>query len=306
MSGLKPASISAPAKVNLYLHVGPVRSDGRHPLDSLVVFADARAADRLHFTPSDEALFLNVSGPGMDDAMLGADEENLVLRAARLLSEKTGVTFKGALTLEKHLPIAAGIGGGSSDAAATLRILNHAFELGLSAQELMAMSVPLGGDVPACVAGEPVLMRGDGDRIEALRTLPPEFPAVLVAPPIACPTGPVFRAFDEWDGAPKFSECAPPVGLNGRAYLAALRSDYRNDLQMPAMARHPEIGDLLNRLQTFAGAEFTAMSGSGATCFALFADEQAARYAARAIRAQSPTLWVAETKLGAAGFDLSV
>ncbi|HBJ91245.1 MAG TPA: 4-(cytidine 5'-diphospho)-2-C-methyl-D-erythritol kinase [Hyphomonadaceae bacterium] len=222
------------------------------------------------------------------------------------MSEKTGVTFKGALTLEKHLPIAAGIGGGSSDAAATLRILNHAFELGLSAQELMAMSVPLGGDVPACVAGEPVLMRGDGDRIEALRTLPPEFPAVLVAPPIACPTGPVFRAFDEWDGAPKFSECAPPVGLNGRAYLAALRSDYRNDLQMPAMARHPEIGDLLNRLQTFAGAEFTAMSGSGATCFALFADEQAARYAARAIRAQSPTLWVAETKLGAAGFDLSV
>lgn len=306
MSGLKPASISAPAKVNLYLHVGPVRSDGRHPLDSLVVFADARAADRLHFAPSDEALRLNVSGPGMNDAMLGADDDNLVLRAARLLSEKTGVPFKGILTLEKHLPIAAGIGGGSSDAAATFRLLNRVFELGLSVEELMVMSVPLGGDVPACVAGEPVLMRGDGDRIEALRTLPPEFPAVLVTPPIACPTGPVFRAFDELNDAPPFSECEPPAGSGGQAYLSALRSGYRNDLQAPAIARHPEIGDLLVSLQALVGVQFTAMSGSGATCFALFADEQAARQAAGVIRDQSPTFWVAETKLGAAGFDLSV
>ncbi len=306
MNGLKPASISAPAKVNLYLHVGPVRSDGRHPLDSLVVFADARAADRLHFAPSDEALHLKVSGPRVDDAMLGADDDNLVLRASRLLSDKTGVSFKGTLRLEKHLPIAAGIGGGSSDAAATLRLLNHVFELGLSVEELMAMSVPLGGDVPACVAGEPVLMRGDGDRIEPVGTMLPEFPAVLVTPPIACPTGPVFRAFDKLSDAPPFSECEPPVGAAGQAYLAALRSGYRNDLQTPAIARHPEIGDLLNRLQTLAGAQFTAMSGSGATCFALFADEQAARHAAGVIHDQSPTFWVAETKLGAAGFDLSV
>jgi 4-diphosphocytidyl-2-C-methyl-D-erythritol kinase len=306
MSGLKPASISAPAKVNLYLHVGPVRGDGRHPLDSLVVFADARAADRLHFAPSDEALHLNVSGPGMDDALLGADDDNLVLRAGRLLSEKTGVSFKGSLVLEKHLPIAAGIGGGSSDAAATLRLLNHVFELGLSVEELMAMSVPLGGDVPACVAGESVLMRGDGDRIEAVGTMPPEFSAVLVTPPIACPTGPIFRAFDQLDGAPPFSECEPPVGSDGQAYLSALRSGYRNDLQMPAIARHPGIGDLLERLQAVTGAQFAAMSGSGATCFALFADEQEARHAAGVIRDQSPTFWVAETKLGAAGFDLSV
>lgn len=305
MSGLKPASISAPAKVNLYLHVGPVRSDGRHPLDSLVVFADSRAADRLHFAPSDEALRLNVFGPGMGDAMLGANEDNLVLRAARLLSEKTGVSFRGTLTLQKHLPIAAGIGGGSSDAAATLRLLNHVFELGLRVEELMAMSVPLGGDVPACVAGEPVLMRGDGDRIEALQTLPPEFSAVLVTPPIACPTGPVFRAFDELNDAPPFSECEPPVGSDGMEYLTALRSGYRNDLQVPAMARHPEIGDLLKRLQAVSGAQFTAMSGSGATCFALFADEQAAHRATGVVRDQSPTFWVAETKLGAAGFDLS-
>ncbi len=305
MSGLKPASISAPAKVNLYLHVGPVRRDGRHPLDSLVVFADARAADRLHFVPSDEELHLNVSGPGMDDALLGADEDNLVLRAARLLSEKAGVTFKGTLTLEKHLPIAAGIGGGSSDAAATLRLLNYAFELGQSVEELMAMSVPLGGDVPACVAGEPVLMRGDGDRIEPVGTMPPEFPAVLVTPPVACPTGPVFHAFDELNDAPQFSESAPPFGSDGQSYLAALQSGYRNDLQAPAMARHPEIDDLLRRLQALAGAQFTAMSGSGATCFALFADKQAARQAARVMRDQSPTFWVAETKLGAAGFDLS-
>lgn len=305
MSGLKPASISAPAKVNLYLHVGPVRSDGRHPLDSLVVFADSRAADRLHFALSDEALRLKVSGPGMDDAMLGANEDNLVLRAASLLSEKTGVSFRGTLTLQKHLPIAAGIGGGSSDAAATLRLLNHVFELGLSVEELMAMSVPLGGDVPACVAGEPVLMRGDGDRIEPVETMPPEFPAVLVAPTIACPTGPVFRAFDELNDAPPFSECEPPVGADRKAYLAALRSGYRNDLQAPAMARHPEIDGLLKRLQPVNGAQFTAMSGSGATCFALFADEQAAHRAAGVIRDQSPTFWVAETKLGAAGFDLS-
>ena len=305
MSGLKPASISAPAKVNLYLHVGPVRSDGRHPLDSLVVFADARAADRLHFVPSDEALRLKVSGPGMDDAMLGAHEDNLVLRAARLLSEKTGVSFRGTLTLEKHLPIAAGIGGGSSDAAATLRLLNHVFELGLSVEELMAMSVPLGGDVPACVAGEPVLMRGDGDRIEPVVTRIPEFSAVLVTPPIACPTGPIFRAFDELNDAPPFSEFEPPVGSGGQAYLTALRSGYRNDLQAPAIARHPEIGDLLERLRAAAGGRFAAMSGSGATCFALFADKQAAWQAARAMRDQSPTFWVAETKLGAAGFDLS-
>ncbi len=305
MSGLKPASISAPAKVNLYLHVGPARDDGRHPLDSLVVFADARAADRLHFAPSDEPLRLKVSGPGMDNALLGVEDDNLVLRAARVLSERTGAAFTGTLMLEKHLPIAAGIGGGSSDAASMLRLLNHVFQLGLSVEELMAISIPLGGDVPACVAGEPVLMRGDGDRIEPVGTMPPEFSAVLVTPPIACPTGPVFRAFDELNDAPPFSECEPPVGSDGSEFLTALRSGYRNDLQTPAIARHPEIGDLLNRLQALAGNEFVAMSGSGATCFALFANERDARDAARLISNQSPTFWVRETILGSAGFDLS-
>ena len=297
------ATIFAPAKVNLYLHVGPVQPDGRHPLDSLVVFADHKAADRLAWRPSDTRLSLIVE-TGAQEA-LGPVEDNLIMRAARLLEARTGRTFSGELLLDKRLPVAAGIGGGSSDAAACLHLLNAVHALGVSKSDLIAMSVPLGGDVPACVAGEPVLMRGDGDRLEVPNAEIPSLFALLVTPPVLCPTGPVFRGFDAVEPLKPFKEMAPPSHTDPILFMKALASEYGNDLQCPAIALHSEIHATLERLQRVEGARFTAMSGSGATCFALFENEASLLRAEQKFQAQNPAFWVAATKLGTAGFDLS-
>ena len=297
-------SISAPAKINLYLHVGPVRSYGRHPLDSLVVFADARAADRLTYEAMDEPLSLTLSGPLADHPFMSAGEDNLVMRAVRALEARTGQSFPGRITLEKTLPIAAGIGGGSSDAAAALHLLNTALGLGLTEVELCDLAVPLGGDVPACVAGRPVLMRGDGDRLEPATPAPPAFPAVIVTPNRPCPTGPVFKAFDQMNGGEGFNETAPPDMSLVERYAEQLTAAFRNDLDKPAISQVPEISELLSRLNHFRGVLLARLSGSGASCFALFSRESDAVTASDQIRLKYPDYWVRVTRLGNAGFDL--
>lgn len=297
-------TIFAPAKVNLYLHVGPVREDGRHPLDSLVVFADQNASDRLTFEQEEQPIVLNIEGPGSEQTQLAADENNLVLRAARLLERETGREFTGKLTLEKHLPIAAGIGGGSSDAAATLRLLNRAYGLGYEVHALARLSVELGGDVPVCVSGIPSLMRGDGDRVELCNPLPPDLPALLVTPDIACGTPEVFKAFDQQFCPPKFEESPPPRAPMKEDWLKELKAGYSNDLMPAAVSLHSEIGVLLDRLSVLQDVQFHTMSGSGATCFAVFETADQVHEAARSLKSEFPDWFFAETVLGNAQFDL--
>ena len=295
-------AIHAPAKVNLYLHVGPPGSDGRHPLDSLVVFADARAADRIVFAPSSEPSLTFQISNGSNEA-LEPDESNLVLRAVRALEAASGMRVSGTLTLEKHLPIAAGMGEGSADAAAILLMLNAGLSLRFDRKQLMEIAIPLGGDVPACVAGEPVLMRGDGDRVEPLKAPHPVLPALIFWPGLACPTGPVFRKYDAMGPSADFAETAPPEFLDPMTYAAQLSAYYQNDLEAPACALIPEISDVLSALQATEGQSMTALSGSGATCFAIYDTEMSARSAAFEMERRFPAGRAFITQLGAAGFD---
>ena len=194
-------STLAPAKVNLFLHVGPVQANGRHPLDSLVMFAGKEAADRLSVMISDD-LSMTITGPGMTNPdYIGPIHDNLVLRAARALQAETGTDKGAAFTLEKHLPVAAGIGGGSADAAAALRLLTGLWGTDPAAARKIAPT--LGGDVPVALKGHAALMQGEGERVHRAPGLP-RLPALLVNPNLACPTGPIFRAYDEAGGGAGF------------------------------------------------------------------------------------------------------
>lgn len=260
----------APAKINLALHVTGQQSDGYHLLDSLVVFA--AVGDVIRLTPG--PLSLRITGPFAD--ALAADDDNLCLRAARLAGREA------AITLEKHLPPASGIGGGSADAAAVLRALG-------SRPERPGL---LGADVPVCLAGRPARMRGVGDILEPLPPLP-DIPLVLVNPGVALSTPAVFAALAQRRNPP-----LPP--LSGWDDLDALL-DYlrlcRNDLEPAALSLAPQIADCLTALQD-AGAALARMSGSGATCFGIFPDAPAARAAAQRIR--RPGWWVVATGLAPA------
>lgn len=266
----------APAKVNLTLHVTGRRADGYHLLDSLVVFAGV--GDRVSAELADAAS-LTVTGPMA--AGLSGEGDNLVLRAARLI----GVPAR--IGLEKVLPVSSGIGGGSADAAATLRLLARLSGRALpGAAEVLA----LGADVPVCLAGRAVRMTGIGEGLAAVPALPQAW-LVLVNPMVAVSTPAVFKALARADNAPMPREVPK---LRGAAELAAFLTMQRNDLEAPAMAVQPVIGRVKAALSAQAGCMLARMSGSGATCFGLFADPLAASAAARAIRAAEPGWWVAD------------
>ncbi len=275
--------VSAPAKINLYLHVLGRRPAGYHELDSLVVFADigdtvtARRAD---------GLTLALEGP-FAEALCGA-ADNLVLRAARLLADRAGVAPRAALSLRKNLPVASGIGGGSSDAAATLRALTRLGRLSLDEAELAAIAGALGADVPVCLYRRSAWLGGIGERIEAAPELP-RLGIVLANPLIPLPTPDVFEARQGAYSAPARFAGAP---RDGRELVALLRAR-RNDLTLPAIALLPEIATVLRRLEGSEGARLARMSGSGATCFALYDTTEAAARAAAAISAIEPRWWVA-------------
>ena len=261
---------TAPAKINLTLHVTGQREDGYHLLDSLVTFAGF--GDRITCRRA-EATSLTVAGPFARDV---PTEANLVLDAARLM----GATAE--ITLEKNLPVAAGIGGGSADAAATLHALSDLFNLPLPDA---ASQLTLGADVPACVRGGVLRMSGIGDRIEVLATDPLTIPMILVNPGVALSTPGVFARLDRRDNAP-MSDDLPPLGDD--AFLDWL-SAQRNDLQAPAMGLMPVIADVVAALRATGG--LARMSGSGATCFALYPDERDAARALQRIRADHPDWW---------------
>lgn len=264
----------APAKINLTLHVTGQRADGYHLLDSLVVFADI--GDRVRVAAAD-APTLAVDGPMA--AGVPTDGRNLVLRAATLM----GVTAE--IHLEKHLPAAAGIGGGSSDAAATLRALAR-----LTGRPLPnpADLLRLGADVPLCLSPEMTRMGGIGEQLQRLGPAP-ALPLVLVNPGVAVRTPAVFAALERKDNPPMTEPMPDPSAPGWMAWLAA----QRNDLEPPAITQAPVIADVLAALRARAGCRLARMSGSGATCFAIM-DSSAARDAAvAALRQAHPGWWVA-------------
>lgn len=267
---------AAPAKVNLFLHVTGRRADGYHLLDSLAVFGPA--ADRLTAAPA-EGLSLALEGPF--GAALQAEPDNLVLRAARALATAAGVAPRAALTLRKHLPVASGIGGGSADAAAALRLLNRMWAAGLDDAALRALAARLGADVPVCVASTPARMQGVGELVSPGPRLPP-CGLLLVNPGVPLATPAVFRA-----RAPGFSaEARLPASWSDAAAMAADLARLTNDLEAPARVLCPEVGEVLAALAALPDALLARMSGSGATCFALFATPAEARAAEGRLPAQ--------------------
>ena len=261
----------AAAKVNLYLHVAPPTPDGYHPIASLMAFADV--GDAVAAAPG-EGLSMAVDGPFGQGLTAGPD--NLVLRAARLMARHNGITTGLAFTLDKHLPIASGIGGGSADAAAALRLADRIWGPDRVTVRMFDYCADLGADVPACCVSRTRFGSGVGDRLVDC-DIPGLVgaPVLLVNPLVACPTGPVFR---QWDG------------IDRGPLDPAQWGDARNDLEPPAIALVPAIGEVLAALRQ-TGARLTRMSGSGATCFALYDHAPARDRAARAIAADHPQWW---------------
>ena len=271
---------AAPAKINLCLHVTGQRPDGYHLLESLVVFADVGDVIEVRAAPT---LSLRVIGPQARDLPVG--EDNLVLRAARAFAGTAGA----AITLTKNLPVASGIGGGSADAAATLRVLARLWDLPLPDADRV---LQLGADVPACLAGRALRMQGIGERLAGVPGLPKAY-LVLVNPGVAVATPAVFKALPS-----KNNPAMPDLPVFATAAeLAQWLAAQRNDLEAPAMALAQVIGAVKQALAAAPGCLLARMSGSGATCFGLFADQAQAQSARAAISAAQPEWWVASGRM---------
>lgn len=268
---------AAPAKINLCLHVTGRRLDGYHLLDSLVVFADV--ADRVFASPA-HGLSLVVAGP--EGAGLQADDDNLVLRAARLM----GVA-DAALVLDKHLPVASGIGGGSADAAAALRALARLTGLPLPSPDEV---LRLGADVPVCLSGRPARMTGIGEGVAPLPALPP-LGCVLVNPRLPVPTPQVFGALASRENPP-LPDLPHAALTSAEAFCGWLNVFTRNDLVPPARSIAPILVDVQAALEETSGCLLARMSGSGGTHFGLYASVEAAQAAAEALRTRHPFWWI--------------
>ncbi len=283
----------APAKINLTLEVGRPRADGYHPLQSVVTFATV--GDIVEAAPAD-TLSLKIVGEFAAD--LSAEVgDNLVLRAARALREVAGVKVGAALTLEKELPVASGIGGGSSDAAATLRALNRLWGLEWPLERLLPIARTLGADVPVCLAGAAAYMTGIGATFEPIRL--PSFAAVLVNPLTPLPTPAVYRQFDTQGLGGAFAARPAPFWMDRAEALAEIAA-IGNDLAEPAAALAPEIAAVSQILRADPRVRYAALSGSGATVFALMANAEEATALADTVQAQRQDWWVADTQLSGA------
>lgn len=270
--------------------MGAVRPDGYHPLASLIAFADA--GDRVGMVPADR-LSLTITGPFA--ATLQADDDNLVLRALRALGRVTGTGEpRLAVTLDKALPIAAGLGGGSSDAGAALKLASRALGLDLPERELAYIARVVGADGPMCLMARSAWAEGIGDDLTPAPQVPP-LHAVLANPGRPSPTGAVYRAFDAGP-AGRIDRPVPPTDWTPATVIDWL-AQQRNDLEAPAVALEPAIGEALAAMQA-SGARLTRMSGSGATVFGLFDDAQAAATAADALGRRHRHWWVQVTILG--------
>ena len=281
-------SEQARAKVNLALHVTGRRADGYHELDTLAAFPPL--GDTLHADPAED-LSLMIKGPFARH--LTADGDNLVLRAALALREAFAVEAGAALVLEKHLPVASGIGGGSADAAAALRILCRLWNIDTTDPRLHEIATRLGADVPMCLASTPLRAQGIGDRLTPLAALP-QAGFLLVNPRIEVATPAVFRALASRENPPID---AMPQAFRDATQLVAFLHGTRNDLESPATALATPIRDVLAALNGLPDVLLARMSGSGATCFAIFEDAPMAARAAAFLEQAQPGWWVAATTL---------
>jgi 4-diphosphocytidyl-2-C-methyl-D-erythritol kinase len=283
----------APAKLNLFLHVGAPGADGYHPLCSLMAFADI--GDRLTVYAAG-ALEVRVDGPFA--RALAGEGDNLVLQAARaLLACSRGPTPPVGLRLEKVLPVAAGLGGGSSDAGAALRLLRDTLGVDLDDQALQEIAASLGADGAACFWGRPVVAQGRGERLTPAPGLPP-IDAVLVNPGVAVSTAQVYRAFDAGGAFGDVTPPSMPEAFESVAELAGWLASTRNDLQAPAVALAPAVGDVLETLAGEPETLIARMSGSGATCFALCASDYEAQTLAERLQSMRPAWWTRRCRLG--------
>ncbi|MFK7746728.1 MAG: 4-(cytidine 5'-diphospho)-2-C-methyl-D-erythritol kinase [Roseobacter sp.] len=275
----------APAKVNLALHVTGQRADGYHLLDSMVMLLDV--GDKLTVQRAAET-HLTVTGPMAQG--VPTDASNLVLKAAALIDTTASIT------LEKHLPAAAGIGGGSSDAAACLRALSRLNKVpvpGTGAQ------LSLGADVPVCMHNKLVRMRGIGEQLEMIGP-PPSWSMILVNPRVQVPTNAVFNKLERKDNAGMTGDF--PLSADWSEQVSWL-AEQRNDLETPAIALAPVIGTVLQDLRSAQGCLFARMSGSGASCFAIMSSDAARDAAVQALRAAHPEWWIVPTQSCEAGFS---
>lgn len=296
-AGASPLRLNekARAKVNLTLAVLGRRADGFHVLDSLVAFADI--ADELSLEPG-PGLSLEVFGPRAAEA--GTVSDNLVLKAAGAFAERHGGLTLGHFRLDKRLPAAAGIGGGSSDAAAALRLIARANGLPLTDQSILAAARATGSDVPVCLEGVSRWMRGAGETLSDPVPLP-SLPAVLVNPGVATPTADVFRALAHPAGSVASPDLSLAAAIEGESDLTALIDSLgrgRNDLEPPALALRPAIAEALAALRNQPGCRLARMSGSGATVFGLFETVGAAVSARQTIAERRPGWWVVDTVIG--------
>ena len=294
----EPAGVTfaAPAKINLYLHVTGKRDDGYHLLDSLVAFAgvnDTVAARLSADMAADRAVDLTLSVTGPFAPGLTAGPDNMVLRAARALAAAAGVTSPGAaLTLTKRLPPASGMGGGSADAAAALKALVRLWDLHVEPAALAELALGLGADVPVCLRGQAVFMGGIGDEMTVAPVLPPAW-LVLVNPGICLSTPEVFTArAGDFSAAARFD--AAPADA---AELADILKARRNGLTPAAVSLAPVVGEVLSAIKQSEGVLLSRMTGSGATCFGLFSDADAATRVALSIGESRPGWWVKPASL---------
>jgi len=331
-----PVSQKAPAKINLYLHVTGKRDDGYHELDSLVAFADIGDVITVEDIDEDSGqtgLHLTITGPFAKD--LPNDGDNLVLQAARLLAQHTATPAHAHITLEKNLPVASGIGGGSADAAATLKALIRFWGIelhdddihhvahdvaddidtaralstllkvwrdDLDAEMLSTIGLQLGADVPVCLAGRPVFMGGIGEQLEITPHLPVTW-LVLVNPGVGVSTSAVFKARAEALGDSYSQPARFHQHPRDTAHFAETLKTRSNDLMPPAIALQPVIEEVQAALDTLDTSLLARMSGSGATCFALFAGENDARNAAKTLAQAHPEWWVEAAELLDAPLD---
>lgn len=283
---------TARAKINLTLRITGRRADGYHALESLVVFADI--ADALTLEAAGHAS-LDVTGPFA--GAIGAAGDNLVLKAFQRLSALVPGLKGGSFHLDKHIPVAGGVGGGSADAAAALRLLARHNGISFDDARVMTAALQTGADVPVCLVSRACVMAGIGERLSPPLQLP-ELPALLVNPRVGVSTRDVFAALGK-AGLPKDGRPLgdPPHEIG--AFIEFVKA-YGNDLTAPAIACAPVIGEVLAALEVLPGARVARMSGSGATCFALFTTETETEAAASQLAAQHPDWWMAATVLNRA------
>ena len=283
-----PITLTAPAKVNLYLHVTGKRPDGYHLLDSLVVFTDF--GDLVTVTPA-AGLSLRITGSFAEGIPI--DGRNLVLQAAEKLQALAGIPSGADIILDKRIPVAAGVGGGSADAAATLKALCQLWDLDVSHEDLDSLALDLGADVPVCLAGRATYMAGIGEDLTPTPDLP-SMGILLANPLIGLSTPAVFKA--------RTADFSEPGRLAGADFstapeLATALGQRQNDLEPPAKSLVPEVAELLAELKDCDDSLLARMSGSGATCFALFADEAAAVRAAESLKIRHPDWWFQPSRI---------